>query len=65
LSYASQLINRLSSSVIGGKTPDGGLVQESYSRLWYAQDIWMFSLLPRQDKLDPRARKVRLWGFKI
>ena len=65
MTYAYYLVNRLSASVIGDKTPS-----EAWSRR-VAQDydaLWVFGCLAyyhiKEDKLGPRARKDVFVGFK-
>jgi len=65
LAYTCYLVNRLSSSAIGGKTP-----VEAWSEK-VAQDYDSFRVFScpayyhaKEDKLDPRARKFVFIGFK-
>jgi len=65
LRYACLLINRLPSSVIGGKTPLkvwSGKVAQDYSSLRIFGYPAYYHV--REDKLDPRARKGVFMGFK-
>jgi len=41
LAYACYLVNKLSSSVIGGKTSFESLIGKSCSGLWFATGIWL------------------------
>jgi len=59
------LVNRLSSSVIGGKTPLefwSGKVAQDYDSLWVFECPAYYHV--KEDKLDSRARKYVFLGFK-
>jgi len=63
LAYACHLVNKLSSSAIGGKTPlEVWLekVAQDYDLLWVFGCPTYYHV--KKDKLDPRARKII--GFK-
>ena len=65
LGYAYYLINRLPSSMIGGKTP----VEDWSGRVAHDYDSLQIFGYPtyyhvKEDMLDPRARKAMFIGFK-
>jgi len=65
LEYACHLVNRLSSSAIGGKTPlEAWLrrVSQDYDLLWIFGYPTYYHV--KEDKLDPRAKKGVFIGFK-
>jgi len=63
--YASHLMNYLSSTAIGGKTPldiwSGGVAQ-NYDLLCVFECQAYFSV--KDDKLNPRIKKFVFWGVK-
>jgi len=64
LAYTCHLVNRLSSSPIGGKTPLeiwSGKVTQDYDSLRVFERPAYYHI--KEDKLDPRARKGVFVGF--
>ena len=65
LAYAFYLVNRLSSSAIGGKTPLKVWLRKAtqdYDLLWVLRCPANYHV--KEDKLDPRAKKGVFVGFK-